>query len=106
MLRSQPLHHVWGQRPLYSKARRAERYEPFKIRFQPTSLGLCRAARLLVGARPVNLSRGGVLYNLISSTVFFTDWNDLSNIAFSSALNSSGMIFSTPPAPMITGTPE
>src|SRR6266849_5074664 len=44
-------------------------------------------------------------YSLISSTVFFTDWKDFSNIAFSSAVSSFWKTFSTPPEPITTGTP-
>ena len=44
-------------------------------------------------------------YSLISSTVFFTDWKDFSNIAFSSAVRSIWSTFSTPPEPITTGTP-
>jgi hypothetical protein len=44
-------------------------------------------------------------YSLISSTVFFTDWKERSNIAFSSAVSSIFRIFSTPPEPITTGTP-
>ena len=51
------------------------------------------------------LALRGRRYSLISSTVFFTDWNDFSNAAFSSAVSSIWWIFSTPLPPMVTGTP-
>jgi len=44
-------------------------------------------------------------YSLISSTVFFTELKDLSNMAFSSAVSSMTWIFSTPLLPIVTGTP-
>src|SRR6266849_204443 len=65
-------------------------------------------ARLALPAHGVERRAHGDVegpYRRISSTVFFTDWNDFSNIAFSSAVRSSWCTFSTPPAPMVTGTP-
>ena len=41
---------------------------------------------ILAGLSP---ARGENGYSLISSTVFFTDWKEPSNIAFSSAVRSS-----------------
>ena len=67
------------------------------------------ARRQRIRSRPPGeeiLRRGqAVTCGLISSTVFFTDWKERSNIAFSSALNSTWWIFSIPFSPMVTGTP-
>ena len=59
----------------------------------------------VVMSRSPEASTQAVTCGLISSTVFFTDWKERSNIAFSSAFNSIWWIFSIPFSPMVTGTP-
>ena len=45
-------------------------------------------------------------YSFTSSTVFFTESKDVLIAFFSSSLSWISWIFSTPPAPMVTGTPK
>src|SRR2546427_244366 len=73
---------------------------------QKVAAAAARRQQIRAAQRARNCARGQAMTcGLISSTVFFTDWKERSNIAFSSALNSIWWIFSIPFSPMVTGTP-